>query len=273
MVKKLYKHEFAAWLRVILFFWAAPLLTGTINRIVQIFENDSIIYNILLVSSFILYGISILICLAVPTFFGIVRFYKNFFTGEGYLTFTLPATKKQLLFVKISTAVCFSVISFLVCVLSGLIVMAGEVLVEVSKVMPYLLKDVTANDMLHLNVMVVEYLLWMVIATASGHFFYYLCICIGQLFKKNRILAAVGVYFAFYMITQVLSTVFTVVISILAETGALNQLIENLDNLYQNHTIAMFHATLWVGIVVTAVGVLIQWSVCHWVIHKKLNLE
>ena len=125
MVKKLYKHEFAAWLRVIVFFWAATLLTAGINRIVQIFENDSIIYKILLVSGFVMYFISIFVTLAAPTIFGIVRFYKNFFTGEGYLTFTLPATKKQLLFVKISTAVCMGAASFLVCLLSGCIIMAG----------------------------------------------------------------------------------------------------------------------------------------------------
>jgi hypothetical protein len=61
MVKKLYKHEFAAWLRVIVFFWAATLLTAGINRIVQIFENDSIIYKILLVSGFLMYFISLFV--------------------------------------------------------------------------------------------------------------------------------------------------------------------------------------------------------------------
>ena len=273
MVKKLYKHEFAAWLRVIVFFWAATLLTAGINRIVQIFENDSIIYKILLVSGFLMYFISLFVTLAAPTIFGIVRFYKNFFTGEGYLTFTLPATKKQLLFVKISTAVCMGAASFLVCLLSGVIIMAGEVLTEVWKAAAYLMKDIPVDDALHLALFILEFLLLMLVADATNHFFYYTCISIGQTFRKNRILAAVGVYFVFYILAQVVSTVATITFTILGELGVLDTMIENLGKLVEAHPLACLHSGMWIGIALTFVGVLIDWAICHWVINKKLNLE
>ena len=273
MVKKLYKHEFAAWLRVIVFFWAATLLTAGINRIVQIFENDSVIYKILLVSSFLMYGIAIFVTLAAPTVFGIVRYYKNFFTGEGYLTFTLPATKKQLLFVKISTAVCVSTASFLVCMLSGCIVMAGQVLTEVWKAAAYLMKDIPTEDGLHLILLVVEFFILMVVADTSNQFFYYTCISIGQTFRKNRILAAVGVYFAFYILSQVLSTVGTITFTVLGEMGALDTMLEGLAKLFDAHPLICLHSSMWITIALTFVGVVIHWAICHWVISKKLNLE
>ena len=273
MVKKLYKHEFAAWLRVIAFFWAAVLITASVNRIVQIFETDNMIYKILFVSSCILYGISIAVTLAASTVFGIVRFYKNFFSGEGYLTFTLPATKKQLLFVKISTAVCISAISVVVCLLSGLIPMAGEVLTEVWKVVAYIFQDAPVDEVLQLVLLVLEYILWLLIATASGQFFYYLCICIGQLFKKNRVLAAVGVYFAFYMVSQAVATVFSIVFSIVVQLESFSLWVIEFGKWVNQHPMVFMHSGMWIGIALTFVGVLIDWAICHWVINKKLNLE
>ena len=273
MVKKLYKHEFAAWLRVIVFFWAAVLISACFNRIVQIFETDSIIYKILFVSSCIMYGVSIAVALTAPMIFGIVRFYKNFFTGEGYLTFTLPATKKQLLFVKISTAVCISAISFLVCLLSGLIPMAGEVLVEVWKAAVYIFRDAPVDDVLQLVLLAVEFCILLLLADAGNHFIYYTCICIGQTFKKNRILAAVGVYFVFYMITQAVGTVLSIVFSIVVQLEPFSQWVMEFGEFVNEHPLVFIHSWQWFCIVMAAVGILIDWAICHWVINKKLNLE
>lgn len=273
MVKKLYKHEFAAWLRVIVFFWAAVLITACFNRIVQIFETDSIIYKILFVSSCIMYGVSIVVALTAPLIFGIVRFYKNFFTGEGYLTFTLPASKKQLLFVKISTAVCISAISSLVCLLSGLIPMAGEVLVEVWKAAVYIFRDIPVEDARQLVLLSLEFGIWLLLADASNHFFYYTCICIGQTFKKNRILAAVGVYFAFSMLAEAAGTVLSIVFTIVAQLEAFSLWVIEFGKWVNQHPMVFMHSLQWFGILTVVVGVLIDWAICHWVIHKKLNLE
>ena len=104
MVKKLYKHEFPAWLRVLPIFFGVTLLTAAFHRVLQIFEVNSIYYDIVNVSAIVLYAVSVLVCLAAPTVFGIVRFYKNLFTGEGYLSFTLPVTAAQHIWVKTLTA-------------------------------------------------------------------------------------------------------------------------------------------------------------------------
>jgi len=269
MVKKLYKHEFAAWLRIVVFFWGATLLTAAFNRLLQAFESDSVSYSMLMGSGVVLYVIAMLCCLAFPTIFGIVRFYRNFFTGEGYLTFTLPASKAQLLWVKVSTAVCFSIASVVVCLLSGCIIMAGEVLREVSKAFVYIFKDIPVKDAVHLILLLAELLLCMLAATIGSHLFYYSCICIGQLFRKNRVLAAVGVYFGYYLISQVLSTIFSITLVVQLELGWL----ESLGNFLDAHPLAALHIVIFGSALLSAGIAAVYWLVCHWVLRRKLNLE
>lgn len=269
MVKKLYKHEFTAWLRIIVFFWAATILAAIINRVVQLFENDSVYYTILFAFSMVAFVVGILCTASAPLIFGIVRFYKNFFTGEGYLTFTLPATKEQLLWVKVSTAVCFSILSFLVCLLSGCIIMSGELFTEICKAAAFLLRDITDKELTHLIGWGVEVALLLLISDAGSHLFYYTCICIGQTFRKNRILAAVGVYFAFYVITQVLSTVFSVALAVLGETGVL----DGIGLWISEHVELSIHLGLSGGAVLSLIVAVVYWLICRWVLRKKLNLE
>ena len=58
---------------------------------------------------------------------GIVRFYKNLFTGEGYLSFTLPVTPGQQLFTKALVSFLFSVITIIVILVSSIIAMGTDV--------------------------------------------------------------------------------------------------------------------------------------------------
>lgn len=269
MVKKLYKHEFLAWLRVIWIVWSITLVSAGFNRVIQLFENDSVYYSILIGSSTFLYVVGLLCCLAFSLIFGVVRFYRNFFTGEGYLTFTLPATKAQLLWVKISTAVCFSILSAVVCMASGCIVMAGEVFEEVCKAVAYLSKGFTAEEVAHVIGWALELLLLLLAAEISNHLFYYACICIGQLFRKNRVLAAVGVYFGFYVVAQILSTIGMVVFTMLTAAGALDGV---MDWIVENPEI-FIHSFLGGFTALAALTDLVYWWICHHIIRKKLNLE
>lgn len=269
MVKKLYKHEFLAWLRVILILWGITLLTAVFNRVLQIFETDSIYYSILLGSSILLYVLALLATAATPMIFGSVRFYKNFFTGEGYLTFTLPVTKGQLLWVKISTAVCFAILGTLVCLLSGWIVMAGEVFTEVCKAAAYICKALPADEIGHIIGWLLEFLLLMLVSTFTNHMLYYSCICIGQTFRKNRVLAAVGVYFGFYIISQIFSTALSMVMATFSVTGAM----EAIGELIAAHPTATVHIVLCGSAALSALLGAAFWLICHWVLRKRLNLE
>lgn len=269
MVGKLYKHEFKAWLRVMSVIYGITLAVAVMLRVAQIFESDSIYYNIIFGSGVAMYIIALLVSFAAPVFFGTVRFYQNLFTGEGYLTFTLPATPANHLGVKVTTAVAFSILSVIVCVVSVMIVTAGEVFTELYKAADYLIKLIPQDISAHLTGYCVEFMLLLLVGFFAEHLLLDTCVCIGQLFRKNRVLAAVGVYFGIYMITQVLSTIFSVGMVVLEETGTL----EPLYAFIAEKPYETAHMVLCGLIVLLAALGLIYYLVCHWIICKKLNLE
>lgn len=269
MVKKLFKHEFLAWLRVLPVIYGITLAVSAMHRIIQLFETNSVYYNFIFISASVMYGIVLLVSLAAPVVFGIQRFYKNMFTGEGYLTHTLPVTPGNHLLVKSVTAVCFSAASILVCGLSAVIITAGEVLFEICKAGAYLVRHIPEQYAADLVFYIAEGLLLLLVAGFATHFLYYFCICAGQLFRKNRVLAAVGVYFVLYMITQILGTVLGVVLMILSETGAFDMVIDWVGR-YPLETI---HIGLCGSVAVYSVLTLLYYFVCHYILKKKLNLE
>ena len=82
-------------------------------------EQDSNIFVDLFASLTVL---TYIICLAAlslcVTLCTVIRFYKNFFTDEGYLMFTLPVKTSDLILSKTLVAVIWRLISFLFIILS-----------------------------------------------------------------------------------------------------------------------------------------------------------
>lgn len=269
MVKKLFKHEFLAWLRVLPIIYGAVLALAGMHRIIQIFEADSIYYTLVSGSATLVYCIALFVCLTAPDVFGVVRYYKNFFTGEGYLTFTLPVSTAEHLWVKLVTATTFSLISLLVCLVSVPIITAGDVFTELCKAGAYIAGKIPSDAIGHLIGYCAELFAFILAAMCGGHLLYSTCICIGQLARKNRILAAVGVYFGFYFAAQILSTILSVVFMILTAAGAFDGVVE----FASAHPVATIHIALCVGIAVQLLLAGVFWLICHSIIRKKLNLE
>lgn len=269
MVKKLFKHEYLAWLRVLPLIYGITLAIAAMLRIVLIFENDSVYYGIVLGSAIFVFVVALMVTLASGTVFGIQRFYKNLFTGEGYLTHTLPVTPANHLWVKVITAVSFDVLSVIVCLFAGMTATAGEVFTEICKAAAYLVKQIPGEYVGHIAGWTAELIVMLIVAMFNSQLLFYLCICIGQLFRKNRVLAAVGVYFGLYAISQVISTILTVVFAVMGEMGAWDHILEQIAR----HPIAFIHALLGGTIVLTALLSLAYFWICHTVVHKKLNLE
>lgn len=269
MVGKLYKHEFKAWLRVVSIVYGITLAVAAVFRIVQFFESDTVYYNVIFASGLTMYIIALLVAIASPVVFGVVRFYRNLFTGEGYLTFTLPATPTNHLVVKVTTAVVFSILSVLVCVGSVMLVTAGDIFAEVCKAVNYLIRLIPAELSGHLAGYCIEFILLLLVAFFVEHLLLDTCVCVGQLFRKNRVLAAVGVYFGIYVITQVISTTIGIGMVVLEESGAL----ESIYLWIAQNPFTAVHIALCTLAVLYAMLALVYYLVCHWIIRKKLNLE
>ena len=273
MVKKLFKHEYLAWLRIMPLIFGITLVVAGMLRLLMAFEHDSIYYDIVFVSAVFMFVVAMITTFVSPGIFAIVRFYKNMFTGEGYLTHTLPVTPGNHLWVKLLTAISFDIAALLVMLLAGLIVTAGEVQEELWKAAAYLYrffaKEIPEKYVGHIWCWLAEFHVITLLTSTCSHLYFYLCICIGQLFRKNRILAAVGVYFGLYMVGQIISTVVTVMFTFVGMSGVLEELLLWIEK----NPIETVHIFLAGSIVIATIMATVYFLICHTIIRKKLNLE
>ena len=269
MVRKLFKHEFLAYARVMSLVYIILLTMATVGRVIQFFENDSIVYTIVSVIANITYSVSIFAAIAFCSVFTIVRFYKNLFTSEGYLSFTLPVTPSQHILVKSVTALSFDILTWIVILISGCIITAGEMLTEIFKALGYIFRKLYELASFQSILIGVEVLLLLLVLSVSGILLYYLFIAIGQLFKKNRILAAVGASFVYYILTQICSTIVLIVFSVFVSPEAL----EAFGQFVLSHPYTSIHVGMCSLIVLSGIFSVIYFLVTKVIITKKLNLE
>ena len=96
---------------------------------------------------------------------------------------------------------------------------------------------------------------------------FYFCLTVGQMAKKNRILAAVGVLFALYLLTQILGTVCILISFTNPEIP--ERILEWLKNMKENAPTIVGSAMIAVYVILSVVyGLLIRV-----IMRKKLNVE
>jgi len=249
------------------------LIIAAVARIIQFFESDTVAYGIIFWSSLIAVFVGIMACMFMSVIVAIIRFYKNLFTAEGYLTFTLPITPAQHILIKLLGAIIFQLIAIFTALLALVILSAGDVLIEVIKAAVYLISRFFNSVPAEIAAHVVLYGIEMLILTAVSAVFtmlvYYTCISIGQMARKNRVFMAVLTFFGYYLLVQILSTVLMVVFTVLELAGVL----EPIFTFFQNHTFASFHIIFCTGIAVNAGMSALLFFINKKIITKKLNLE
>ncbi len=268
MVKKLFKHEVASYLRILLPTYFILMFIALSYRVIQMFDSETIVYTIILTSSRIVYGLSVAAVIGFTAVLPIIRFYKNLFTTEGYLTFTLPVTPTEHLWVKLSCAVLVSVMTVAAAALSWLIVTAGEFFTEFVKAVAYLWGEISDVAAPHVAIGIFEFIIVALLGLCSGYLLYFLCIAIGQLFRKNRIIAAVGIYFGFNVVSQIITTVISVVMTVVGIP-----FFDRIGEFIVNHTAASIHIFFGVAILIEAIIVTAFFLIIRYIVTKKLNLE
>ena len=108
MLKKLFRYDMKALTRTLLPLSLATLGCGILLLLSQLamrFAPETGLFSVLMPLLFgmlIFFGsVASLLLPVVGEFFILHRYYKNFFTDEGYLTFVLPATMDEQLASKI----------------------------------------------------------------------------------------------------------------------------------------------------------------------------
>ena len=271
MVKKLLKQEFKYYVTTVPFIVITVLGLGVLNWAVQFFESTSWVYNLIISSSTTMLALGIAAASVLSIVLVIVRFYKNMFTAEGYLTFTLPVSNAQHILVKllaglaVQSIVLASVWASVAIVLSGVTykVVWGELFGMVAREL------VDGLGVFNTILYALEILLIFFASLSSTVLSYYACMTVGQMAKKNRILLSIGCYFGLNAVSQVVGTVLSIILLILSEAGAL----EALGVLMSKYPIFSLHAIFLITALIGATISTGWFFLIKWLMTKKLNLE
>lgn len=200
----------------------------------------------------------------------LIRFYKNKFTDEGYLTFTLPVTSHQILLSSLVNLLIWSVITTLVAVATVVLaVVIGTGKNEVFNqnawnIFRSLLVDVWSVE--ELEGYSVLNLINTVVSAVSGVVIMVTSITLGAVVaKKHKVLAAFGFYYAINMVISIVSSMASIFFLITGVSSLLNE--------YEGEKLlSVMNGAVILQIALHLAVLVAGYFVSNWLIKKKLNL-
>ena len=274
MFTKLLKHEWRATKGILALLCVIVLIAGltigcTMHYIIWNDQNGTVVnmndagiatkFVSVACVLLIMAGVgAVAICSAGSLFFLIFRFYKRCFTDEGYLTFTLPVTTHQILLSSLVNTILSEIIMIAaVCLSVGIAAVLflatfpeNLIWADVSVGLKEAFSQMWASLAEHIDVLA-SMTVTGIIGALSELIVLMLAVTIGAMIvKKNKILAAVGVY---YGIGILQSFVFTFV---------------NLS-VWDKHTVLGFFSVTSLTSLVIGIG---GYFLMHYLTDKKLNL-
>lgn len=227
MLKKLLKYDLNAVWKL----WAAlsaaligmAVILAVIIRltIASSLMDDFSLLSIFLVMGSILTGFGVVMTwsgiLIVTPIMCYIRYFKNFFSDEGYLTFTLPVKRRDLYLSKVVNVFLFNVGNVLVTIVAVLLVL---MIIPTTGQNGAIINFEIIKDVWALIGTIWEFIgPWMLVYLLAGILLLavlslyeigmiHLCITVGAtVAKKHKVLAALGIYFGSNFI---LSTVYQI---------------------------------------------------------------
>ncbi len=125
-----------------------------------------------------------------------VRFYKNFFSDEGYLTFTLPIKKGTLLNSKLIAGTLAQLSSTAVIITNIFIMLAIGIGADFWSGASKGIAELWNSLGVYLLIYLAEIIAGVVLAYVFSTLFTYVCITIASIItKKARVITAIGIYY------------------------------------------------------------------------------
>ena len=144
-------------------------------------------------------------------------------------------------------------------------------LTEVIKAISYISGQIPDYIAAELPFFIFEIILMLLINSLYQYLLFYACISVGQLFNKNSVLAAVGVYFAYYIVNQIIGTILGMAISIISLNTTSNM--ESTAMPTYDEIFGSFHIIMFIGFAVSFIITALLFIVNHQIMKKRLNLE
>ncbi len=280
MLKKLLKYDFRS---VFKFWWIAALtstalstLGGFCLKVIKDATSEFVTIQppmVLLVSSWLMFILAILALsvFAVLTAIMIyVRFYQNFFTDAGYLTFTLPVKRtlhlnSKLIMGYVTQFATSFVIVVNACLMAGIAfaeeIFTKEVWDTVVKVVETFFKELKWDSV----IFIIEVILILLLVSLFNVLFTYACITFAStITKRAKIITAIGIY---YGANGVISFIIQM-LYLFGTTSVVSFIEKQPENMA---SIILILMALVVLLFVLAVCALL-YTFEHWMLERKLNL-
>ena len=188
------------------------------------------------------------------------RFYNNIFGREGYLTWTLPTGSHTVLLVKVTSALIWSIFCFVSLILSLLIFLGVIGLAQQQNIFEALgpvFEKIGSS-------LVLQSLLFQLLATISGILMLYCAISLGQLFINNRVVMAFVFGFILWVVLSIIGRLFpSISISELSRTATRSS-----DSLSDILVVNFIPAYIY-----ELVKIVAMYFTVHYVTKFKLNLQ
>lgn len=275
MLKKLLYYDFKS---VYKFWWIAALSTfalsfvGGFSLSVFITEKElPVPVYIIAIFALILTAFAMFAFIVLSEILVYIRFYKNFFSDEGYLTFTLPAKRKSLLNSKILLGVTTSISTFVVNTINTLImiviafhkeIFTKQFFKDLADLFTELFETI---DPLFVILYVIEGIAIFILLALSSLLFTYNCITIASIIaKKAKILVAIGIYYGANVIVSFIFEMFYIF--------GITSLINIFTGLSGNVTFWAIALLLAIVLVFVAIVFITLYTLERWMLERKLNL-
>ena len=192
---KLLKYEWKACARTCLPLYGVLILMSLISRILYVIpKNASLDFMLPAIGSMLYMGV-MMAAFVVTAVILIQRFYKNLLGSEGYLMFTLPVTVTQHLLSKTIIAVVMIGLSGL----SDRMILSMDEVWQAFTGLSTLLPHSGQEFLFELELLVLS-----VLGIAGMALFLYMCIALGHLASRHRLLMSIVWYVVLSTALQVL---------------------------------------------------------------------
>ena len=269
MLKKLFYYEWKDCWKMLSLLNGVVLVLTVIGVIT--FQNDiwskadeSEIVAMTLFGYMIFYVIAVMALSMVSGLYFWYRFYKNLYTDQGYLMFTLPVNAHQIIWSKAFVAMIWYFICMVVMMVSVVSMVASaasgagaaNVFAEIAELFREIF-EIEGGGLILILMAICA-----VVSTIMAILLGYASVSIGQLFKKHRLGAAVGVYVALNMAIQMISSYASI---------PLSTFMIKIEN-EQEGMMSMCIVFAFMIVVISAVSVGLYF-ITHYIMEHKLNLE
>lgn len=276
MLRKLVKYDFNYYIK----YWLIAAITtiglavvcGFCFKILSINNDKLDVLKVLCMLAGVISAVAIFGLMIFTRVLAVVRYYKNLFTDEGYLTFTLPVKFSEHLLAKVFVNYFFTVVSSVVVVLDFFIVLLLAIPEQLFnpnnwKDIIEMLGELFAEIKIFTPLYALQFLLFMLALPLLQIMIDYCCITVAAtLVRKYKVLVAIGIYYG----TSVIISYFSqfAVMSFASES-----VINTIEKLSENQIMGMISI---VFLAITALVILVSlilFTLSLHLVNTKLNLD